>query len=140
MSAVEVTDRFVEEIDRGDYGFAVVNLANPDMVGHTGSIPATVKAVETVDSCLARIVDAVERREGISLVTADHGNAEQMLEADARSPHTAHTTNPVPLVVTDTGVTLTGPGELSDLAPTVLGFMGFTHPLQMTGRSLTIPG
>jgi 2,3-bisphosphoglycerate-independent phosphoglycerate mutase len=139
MSAEEVTDRFVAEIGGGDYGFAVINLANPDMVGHTGSIPAAVKAVETVDACLARIVEAVDRRGGICLVTADHGNAEQMLEADGRSPHTAHTTNPVPLVVTDTSVTLEGPGELSDLAPTVLGFMGFTHPLQMTGRSLTTP-
>jgi 2,3-bisphosphoglycerate-independent phosphoglycerate mutase len=140
MSAEEVTDRFVSEIETGDYAFAVVNLANPDMVGHTGSIPAAVKAVETVDSCLARIVEAVERKGGISLVTADHGNAEQMLEDDGRSPHTAHTTNPVPLVATDTNVTLSGPGELADLAPTVLGFMGLTHPLQMTGRSLTIPG
>jgi 2,3-bisphosphoglycerate-independent phosphoglycerate mutase len=140
MSAEEVTDRFVSEIEGGDYGFAVVNLANPDMVGHTGSIPATVKAVETVDVCLARIIEEVDRKGGISLVTADHGNAEQMLEADGRSPHTAHTTNPVPLVVTDTEVTLEGPGELADLAPTVLGFMGFTDPLQMTGRSLTTPG
>jgi 2,3-bisphosphoglycerate-independent phosphoglycerate mutase len=139
MSAVEVTNRFVAEIGEGDYGFAVINLANPDMVGHTGSIPAAVKAVETVDACLARIVEAVDRRGGLSLVTADHGNAEQMLEADGTSPHTAHTTNPVPLVVTDTEVSLSGPGELSDLAPTVLGFMGFTHPLQMTGRSLTNP-
>jgi 2,3-bisphosphoglycerate-independent phosphoglycerate mutase len=137
MSAEEVTDRFVSEIGTGEYGFAVVNLANPDMVGHTGSIPATVKAVETVDACLARIVKAVDRVGGVSLVTADHGNAEQMLEEDGRSPHTAHTTNPVPLVVTDTSVTLNGPGEVADLAPTVLGFMGFTHPLQMTGRSLT---
>ena len=140
MSAQEVTDRFVAEIDNGDYGFAVINLANPDMVGHTGSIPAAVKAVETVDACLARIVEAVDRRGGICLITADHGNAEQMLEADGRSPHTAHTTNPVPLVVTDTEVTLRDDGELADLAPTVLGFMGFTQPLQMTGRSLTTPG
>jgi 2,3-bisphosphoglycerate-independent phosphoglycerate mutase len=140
MSAAAATDRFVSEVGEGDYGFAVINLANPDMVGHTGSIPATVKAVETVDACLARIVEAVERRDGICLVTADHGNAEQMLEADRQSPHTAHTTNPVPLVVTDTEVTLRGSGELADLAPTVLGFMGFTQPLQMTGRSLTTPG
>jgi 2,3-bisphosphoglycerate-independent phosphoglycerate mutase len=139
MSAEEVADRFVEQIGSGDYGFAVINLANPDMVGHTGSIPAAVKAVETVDASLARIVEAVDRQGGICLVTADHGNAEQMLEADGRSPHTAHTTNPVPLVVTDTEVTLTGPGELADLAPTVLGLKGLTHPLQMTGRSLTTP-
>jgi 2,3-bisphosphoglycerate-independent phosphoglycerate mutase len=139
MSAEEVTDRFVAEIGGGDYRFAVINLANPDMVGHTGSIPAAVKAVETVDACLARIVEAVDRRSGVCLVTADHGNAEQMLEPDGRSPHTAHTTNPVPLVVTDTEVTVESPGELADLAPTVLGFMGFTQPLQMTGRSLTTP-
>ena len=140
MSAPEVTDRFVAEVEGGDYGFAVINLANPDMVGHTGSIPAAVKAVETVDTCLARIVEAVDRRGGICVITADHGNAEEMLEADGRSPHTAHTTNPVPLVVTDTEVTLSEGGELSDLAPTVLGFIGFTQPLQMTGRTLTTPG
>ena len=140
MSAPEVTDRFVAEVEGGDYGFAVINLANPDMVGHTGSIPAAVKAVETVDRCLARIVEAVHRRGGICLITADHGNAEEMLEADGRSPHTAHTTNPVPLVVTGTEVTLSEGGEPSDLAPTVLGFIGFTQPLQMTGRTLTTPG
>src|SRR5437588_12883295 len=139
MSAQEVADRFVDALDADGYAFAVVNLANPDMVGHTGSIPATVKAVETVDACLGELVAAVDRAGGIALVTADHGNAEQMLEADGKSPHTAHTTNPVPLIVTDTAVTLAGPGELADLAPTVLGFMGFTHPLQMTGRSLTTP-
>jgi len=140
MSAEEVTDRFVTEVDGGDYGFAVINLANPDMVGHTGSIPAAVKAVETVDACLARIVEAVDRRGGICLITADHGNAEQMLEIDGRSPHTAHTTNRVPLVVTDTEVTMRDAGELADLAPTVLRFMGFTQPLQMTGKTLTTPG
>ena len=141
MSAREATDRFVAELDGGgNYGFAVINLANPDMVGHTGSIPAAVKAVETVDECLARIVEAVDRRAGICLITADHGNAEQMLEPDGRSPHTAHTTNRVPLVATDPEVTLRETGELADLAPTVLGFMGFTQPLQMTGRSLTTPG
>ena len=140
MSAEEVTDRFVTEVDGGDYGFAVINLANPDMVGHTGSIPAAVKAVETVDACLARIVEAVDRRGGICLITADHGNAEQMLEIDGRSPHTAHTTNRIPLVVTDTEVTLRDAGELADLASTVLGFMGFTQPLQMTGKTLTTPG
>jgi 2,3-bisphosphoglycerate-independent phosphoglycerate mutase len=139
MSAPEVTDRFVAEIERGEYAFAVLNFANPDMVGHTGSIPATVKAVETVDACLGRVVAAVEAKGGVSLITADHGNAEQMLEADGRSPHTAHTTNPVPLVVTDAEVTLRNTGELSDLVPTVLGFLGLTQPLQMTGKSLTSP-
>jgi 2,3-bisphosphoglycerate-independent phosphoglycerate mutase len=140
MSARELTDRFVAEIERDGYGFAVINLANPDMVGHTGSISATVKAVETADECLGRIVEAVDGRAGISLITADHGNAEQMLEPDGASPHTAHTTNPVPLVVTDPEVTLRDTGELADLVPTVLGFLGFTQPLQMTGKPLTTPG
>jgi 2,3-bisphosphoglycerate-independent phosphoglycerate mutase len=137
MSARETTGKFVAELDRGDYGFAVINLANPDMVGHTGSIPATVKAVETADECLGEIVEAVARKGGVVLITADHGNAEQMLEPDGASPHTAHTTNPVPLIVTDPEVTLADTGELSDLVPTVLGFLGFEQPLQMTGKPLT---
>jgi len=139
MSAGEATARFVEELDRDGYRFAVLNLANPDMVGHTGSIPAAVKAVETADECLGEIVEAVSRNGGVSLITADHGNAEQMLERDGVSPHTAHTTNPVPLIVTDPEVTLANTGELSDLSPTVLGFLGLRQPLQMTGKPLTIP-
>jgi 2,3-bisphosphoglycerate-independent phosphoglycerate mutase len=139
MSAREVAVRFCDEIGSGKYAFAIVNFANPDMVGHTGSIPAAVRAVETVDECLGDVVDAVIRQRGVCLVTADHGNAEQMLEADGRSPHTAHTTNPVPLLVTDPKVTLRDTGELSDLVPTVLGFMGLQQPLQMTGKSLTTP-
>jgi 2,3-bisphosphoglycerate-independent phosphoglycerate mutase len=137
MSADEVTDRFVDALDSGRYGFAVVNVANPDMVGHTGSIPAAVKAVETADRCLGRIVEAVERHGGVALITADHGNAEQMLEADGQSPHTAHTTNPVPLIVTDDELTLVNGGELADLAPTVFDLLGLRQPLQMTGKSLT---
>ena len=139
MSAADVTERFVEEIGRGDYAFAVVNFANPDMVGHTGSISATVKAVETVDACLDKVIAAVQERGGVALITADHGNAEQMLEADGVSPHTAHTTNPVPLIVTDPEVTLRDTGQLSDLAPTVLAFLGFKQPLQMTQKGLTTP-
>jgi 2,3-bisphosphoglycerate-independent phosphoglycerate mutase len=139
MSAAEVTDRFVEELRRDSYAFAVVNFANPDMVGHTGSIPATVKAVETVDRCLEQVVAAVQEQGGVALITADHGNAEQMLEADGTSPHTAHTTNLVPLIVTDPEVTLRDTGELSGLAPTVLGFLGFKQPLQMAQKGLTIP-
>ena len=139
MSAGEATARFVEELDRDGYRFAVLNLANPDMVGHTGSIPAAVKAVETADECLGEIVEAVSRNGGVALITADHGNAEQMLERYGVSPHTAHTTNPVPLIVTDPEVTLANTGELSDLSPTVLGFLGLRQPLQMTGKPLTIP-
>jgi 2,3-bisphosphoglycerate-independent phosphoglycerate mutase len=135
MSAREVADRFCDEVAKG-YTFAVVNFANPDMVGHTGSIPAVVKAVETVDACLAEVVDAVEGAGGVSLITADHGNAEQMLEPDGTSPHTAHTTNPVPLILTKEGSGLTENGELSDLIPTALALLGFAQPLQMSGKSL----
>jgi len=135
MSAHEVADRFSAEVGDG-YAFAVVNFANPDMVGHTGAIPAVVEAVETTDACLSEVVEAVERAGGVSLITADHGNAEQMLEADGTSPHTAHTTNPVPLILTKEGMTLQRNGELSDLMPTALDLLGFAQPLQMTGKSL----
>jgi 2,3-bisphosphoglycerate-independent phosphoglycerate mutase len=135
MSTHEVARRFCGEVGNG-YAFAVVNFANPDMVGHTGSIPAVVEAVETADACLGQVVDAVERAGGVSLITADHGNAEKMLEADGTSPHTAHTTNPVPLIVTKEGMRLRENGELSDLVPTALDLLGFAQPLQMTGKSL----
>jgi 2,3-bisphosphoglycerate-independent phosphoglycerate mutase len=134
MSAREVTDRFVEALGEHKPAFAVINFANPDMVGHTGSIPAAIKAVETADSCLGRVVDAVENRGGACLITADHGNAEQMLQPDG-SPHTAHTTNLVPLVLTGTNASLCD-GELSDLAPAALGLLGLDKPLQMTGKNL----
>ena len=124
MSAAQVTEEFCRELDGGGYAFAVVNFANPDMVGHTGVIPAVVQAVETVDECLARVVETVDNLGGVCLVTADHGNAETMFEADGTSPHTAHTTNPVPLVVTAAGVALREGGGLRDLAPTTLGFLG----------------
>jgi 2,3-bisphosphoglycerate-independent phosphoglycerate mutase len=135
MSADEVARRFSDEIG-GGYGFGVVNFANPDMVGHTGSIPAVVRAVETTDGCLGRVVEAVERAGGVSLVTADHGNAEQMLEEDGVSPYTAHTTNLVPLVVTAPGVGIEEDGELADLMPTALDLFGLVKPPEMTGRSL----
>jgi 2,3-bisphosphoglycerate-independent phosphoglycerate mutase len=136
MSADEVAERFCAEIGAG-YRFAVVNFANPDMVGHTGAIPAVVAAVEATDRCLGRVVECVEQTGGVCLVTADHGNAEVMLEPDGVSPHTAHTSNPVPLVVTDEGLALREGGELSDLAPTILGLLGLAVPEGMTGRSLT---
>jgi 2,3-bisphosphoglycerate-independent phosphoglycerate mutase len=135
MSAPEVAERFAREVSDG-YRFAVVNFANPDMVGHTGSIPAVVKAVEAVDTCLLRVVDATEAAGGVCLVTADHGNAETMLEPDGTSPHTAHTTNPVPLVATVRDGTLRGGGGLRDLAPTVLDLLGVTPPGEMTGTTL----
>jgi 2,3-bisphosphoglycerate-independent phosphoglycerate mutase len=135
MSSVEVADRLCAEVGRG-YGFAVVNFANPDMVGHTGSIPAVVVAVEATDAALGRTVEGVEAAGGVCLVTADHGNAEVMLAADGVSPYTAHTTNPVPLVVTDTGFELRDEGELSDLAPTILSMLGRDIPSDMTGDAL----
>jgi 2,3-bisphosphoglycerate-independent phosphoglycerate mutase len=134
MSAHEVSHRFCEEIGAG-YSFGIVNFANPDMVGHTGSIPAVVKAVETVDSCLSDVVQAVTHAGGVTLITADHGNAEELLEADGVSPHTAHTTNQVPLIVTtDTG--LAEQGELADLIPTALDLLGLEKSPEMSGKSL----
>jgi 2,3-bisphosphoglycerate-independent phosphoglycerate mutase len=134
MSAADVTERFEDEV-AGGYRFAIVNFANPDMVGHTGVIPAVVKAIETVDACLGRVVAAVERLGGVSLVTSDHGNAEQLLEPDG-SPHTAHTTNPVPLVVTIAGARLRDGGALADLVPTSLGLLGLPPAQGMTGKDL----
>lgn len=135
MSAAEVTRRFEEEIGNG-YRFAVVNFANPDMVGHTGVIPAVVRAVETVDGCLGRVVAAVERLGGVCLITADHGNAEEMLEPDGTSPHTAHTTNLVPLIVTIEGAKVADGGALADLVPTCLNLLGIPPSAGMTGREL----
>jgi 2,3-bisphosphoglycerate-independent phosphoglycerate mutase len=136
MSAEEVAARFCAELESDGYAFAVLNFANPDMVGHSGVIPAVVKAVETTDACLGRVVETVERLGGVCLVTADHGNAETMLEADGTSPHTAHTANPVPLIVTDDTASLRDGGELSDLAPTVIAYLGLKKPLRITGKNL----
>jgi 2,3-bisphosphoglycerate-independent phosphoglycerate mutase len=135
MSAEELTAEFEARIGEG-YGFAVINFANPDMVGHTGVISAVVEAVETTDRCLGRVVAATERAGGVCLVIADHGNAEVLLEPDGVSPHTAHTTNLVPAILTDPDVGMRDGGELSDIAPTILDLLGFAQPLQMTGKSL----
>jgi len=138
MSAAEVAARFCAEIGNG-YAFAVVNFANPDMVGHSGVIPATVTAVEAADRALGQVADRVAELGGVCLITADHGNAEHLLEDDGVSPHTAHTTNPVPLVVTDPGVELRAGGELSDLAPTTLVLLGIDPPAAMGGKDLVNP-
>jgi 2,3-bisphosphoglycerate-independent phosphoglycerate mutase len=134
MSAPEVAKRFVDEIGNG-YAFAVINFANPDMVGHTGVIPAVVRAVEATDACLGRVVERVTDLGGVCLVTADHGNAEVELMPDG-SPHTAHTTNPVPLVLTAPGLALRDGGELADLVPTALALLGLPPAPEMTGRTL----
>jgi 2,3-bisphosphoglycerate-independent phosphoglycerate mutase len=138
MSAHEVTERFEREIGNG-YRFAIINYANPDMVGHTAIIESVVRAVETVDSCLGRVAAAVHALGGACLVTSDHGNAEQLLQPDG-SPHTAHTTNPVPLIVTVDGAQLADGGALADLVPTCLARLGIQPPPGMTGRNLLTGG
>jgi 2,3-bisphosphoglycerate-independent phosphoglycerate mutase len=135
MSAEEVAARVCDEMPKG-YRFVIVNFANPDMVGHTGSISAVISALETTDRCLGRVVECVQKAGGVTLVTADHGNAEVMLAEDGTSPHTAHTSNPVPLLVTDDTLRLRE-GELCDLAPTILRLLGIQPPQEMTGSTLT---
>ena len=137
MSAALVAEAVVEALADG-FGFCVVNFANPDMVGHTGVIPAVVAAVEAADAALGRVVTATHALGGACLVTADHGNAEKMLEDDGSSPHTAHTTNPVPLVLTSVDAVLREGGGLADLAPTVLRLLGLDVPRTMTGGDLVV--
>jgi 2,3-bisphosphoglycerate-independent phosphoglycerate mutase len=138
MSAAGVAERAAEELTNG-YRFAIVNFANPDMVGHTGVIPAVVAAVEATDAALGRVVEAVEEAGGVCLITADHGNAETLLQEDGVSPHTAHTTNPVPLVVTLEKVGVEDGGALADLVPTCLWLLGIPLAEGMTGRNLIRP-
>ncbi|HYJ23302.1 MAG TPA: 2,3-bisphosphoglycerate-independent phosphoglycerate mutase, partial [Solirubrobacterales bacterium] len=135
MSARAAADTFVEHWGKGDYRFGIINFANPDMVGHTGVIPAAVAAVEAVDACLGEVVAAVEARGGACIITADHGNCDHMLEPDG-SPNTAHSLNPVPLIVTQEGLELRDGGILADVAPTALDLLGIPQPEPMTGKSL----
>jgi 2,3-bisphosphoglycerate-independent phosphoglycerate mutase len=137
MSAPELTDKAVAAINSGKYDLIVLNYANPDMVGHTGSLPAAIKAVETVDAGLGRIAQAVEKSGGALLVTADHGNSEMMRDPETGGPHTAHTTNPVPLLLLGArNRALVGEGRLADIAPTLLELMELPKPKEMTGSSL----
>jgi 2,3-bisphosphoglycerate-independent phosphoglycerate mutase len=135
MSAAKVAAQVAAAL-ADDHSLCVVNFANPDMVGHTGVETAVVRAVESADACLGVVVAATRRRGGVCLVTADHGNAEKLLEDDGMNPHTAHTTNPVPLIVTRERIRLVHGGGLSDLAPTVLALLGLAQPAAMTGTSL----
>ena len=135
MSAYEVTDKVVERVLSGKYDAIIINYANCDMVGHTGVFDAAVKAVETVDTCVGRLHDAVKKMGGAMLVTADHGNADKMI-ADDGSPFTAHTTNPVPFIVVDYPCEVREGGRLSDIAPTMLKIMGLPQPAEMTGKSI----
>jgi 2,3-bisphosphoglycerate-independent phosphoglycerate mutase len=140
MSAYTVTEKLLHAIAREDWSFILVNYANPDMVGHTGVLPAAVKAVEVVDACLARAVDAVLEQDGDVLITADHGNCELMVDPTTGEPHTAHTTNPVPIwwATRHAGGRRLRDGGLSDVAPTVLHLLDLPVPPEMTGRSLII--
>jgi 2,3-bisphosphoglycerate-independent phosphoglycerate mutase len=135
MSAAAAADAFVSRWEANSYRFGIINFANPDMVGHTGVIPAAVEAVEAVDAQLRTVVDAVTAKGGACIVTADHGNCDHMLEPDG-SPNTAHSLNPVPLIVTAEGLQLRDGGILADVAPTALDLLGIPRPEAMTGRSL----
>jgi 2,3-bisphosphoglycerate-independent phosphoglycerate mutase len=137
MSAPELTDKAVSAIDSGKYDLIVLNYANPDMVGHTGSLPAAIKAVETVDAGLGRIVDAIQKSGGALVVTADHGNCEMMRDPQTGGPHTSHTTNPVPVMLVGArNRALNAEGRLADIAPTLLELMELPKPKEMTGASL----
>ena len=137
MSAKEVTDACVERIESGNYDVIILNFANCDMVGHTGVYEAARLAVETVDECVNRVVEATSRMGGISLITADHGNADRMLEDDGVTPYTAHTTNPVPFYIVGADVKLRD-GKLADIAPTMLDLMGLEKPAEMDGETLIL--
>ena len=138
MSANEVTEKVVEALEADKYDVVILNFANTDMVGHTGSLEAAIKAVETVDNCVGKIVNVIEKKKGNLIITADHGNAEQMIDYKTGEPHTAHTTNPVPiiLVTPKKEIKLRENGKLADLAPTMLELMGIDKPKEMTGESL----
>ena len=140
MSAYEVCDRLVEAIGSGKYDVIIINFANPDMVGHTGVEPAAIKAVEAVDACVGRAVDAIKKADGQMFICADHGNAEQLVDYETGEPFTAHTVNPVPfiLVNADPAYRLREGGCLADIAPTLIELMGLTQPKEMTGKSLLI--
>jgi 2,3-bisphosphoglycerate-independent phosphoglycerate mutase len=146
MSSVLVTDNAVKRIDSGEFNFVLLNYANCDMVGHTGIFEAARKAVEAVDTGLGRLLEAVKRQHGVAIITADHGNAELMIDPDTGGPWTAHTTNPVPCLLYDPSgklgekVKLREGGILADIAPTVLDILGLDIPPEMTGKSLLIRG
>jgi 2,3-bisphosphoglycerate-independent phosphoglycerate mutase len=139
MSAVPVTDVVVKALEAGHPDFILVNYANPDMVGHTGKLEPAVSAIDTIDACLGRILDAAAKANASVFITADHGNCEQMVDPVTGQPHTAHTTNPVPFIAAATdlvGRKLRAGGRLADVAPTLLDYLGLAKPPQMDGVSL----
>ena len=140
MSALEVCDKLCEAIRSDKYDVIIINFANPDMVGHTGVIDAVIKAIETVDACVGRAVEAVKEKDGVMFICADHGNAEVLVDENTGEPYTAHTTNPVPFILVnyDNEYTLTENGKLCDIVPTLIDIMGMEKPAEMTGQSLLI--
>ena len=140
MSAPAVCEKLLDAIRSEKYDVIVINFANPDMVGHTGVISAAVKAIETVDECVGKAVQAVKDVDGVLFICADHGNAEQMIDYTTGQPHTAHTTNPVPFILVnyDPAYTLKEGGCLADIVPTLINVMGMEQPAEMTGKSLLI--
>jgi 2,3-bisphosphoglycerate-independent phosphoglycerate mutase len=142
MSAAGIADTVVKATEDGTFDVLIVNFANADMVGHSGKIEPTIKAVETVDACLGRIEAAVRAKGGAILITADHGNAEMMIDPETGGPHTAHTTNPVPLIVVaenSGNYTLKPNGSLRDISPTMLAMLAIDEPKEMTGHDLRVP-
>ena len=141
MSAIQVCDTLTEKIRSGEYDCIIINFANPDMVGHTGIMPAVVKAIETIDACVGRAVDAVLEMDGVLFLCADHGNAEELINLKTGEPWTAHTTNPVPFILINgpEGLALRENGKLCDIAPTLLELLQLAQPAEMTGKSLLIP-
>ncbi|MBQ2889761.1 MAG: alkaline phosphatase family protein, partial [Clostridia bacterium] len=136
MSAPEVTEEVLKRIESEEYDVIILNYANCDMVGHTGVFDCAVKAVETVDECMGKVIDAVVSRGGRVCITADHGNADQMIDPDTKDVFTAHTTNPVPFIVAGYDCALREGGRLADIAPTLLHMMGLKKPEEMSGESL----
>ena len=132
------TEKVIEAINSDKYNAIILNYANPDMVGHTGSLPAAIKAVETIDECVGKVVDAMLAHDGTMLITADHGNCEQMIDYKTGEPHTAHTTNPVPVILVGMENAKLKEGKLADLAPTMLEIMGLEKPAEMTGESIIV--
>ncbi|MCD8365949.1 MAG: 2,3-bisphosphoglycerate-independent phosphoglycerate mutase, partial [Clostridiales bacterium] len=142
MSAPEVCEKIVGAVTSGKYDVVITNFANPDMVGHTGVLSAAIKAIETVDECVGKVVEAVKSMDGKLFICADHGNAEQLIDYETGEPFTAHTTNPVPFILVNCGegVGLREGGRLADIVPTLIELMGMEQPVEMTGQSLLTHG
>ena len=138
MSAYEVTEKLIDAINSKKYDCIILNYANPDMVGHTGNLDAAIKAIEAIDECVGKVVEAVNAQNGVLLITADHGNSEQMIDYATGEPHTAHTTNPVPLILVGMENAKLREGRLADLAPTMLSIMNLQKPEEMTGESIIV--